>query len=90
MRDLNRDQQRTVWRKAYLSAFREPFAWIGIMNFFVIAMIGRSLGGEIGMLVGAAVGAMVMMQFHLRAARPYMVQAREELGFGPVAVEDAS
>jgi len=86
MRDLNRDQQKSVWRKAYLRAFREPFAWIGILNFFVIAMIGRSLAGEFGMLIGAVIGAIVMMQFHLRAARPYMVQAREEMGLGAVSV----
>jgi len=80
---LNRDQTRNVWRKAYLRAFAEPFAWIGILNFIVIAMLGNGVAGPMGMLIGAVIGAIVWMQFHLRAAKPWCRHYRQELGYPP-------
>lgn len=85
--NLDREQKRNVWRKAYLRSFAEPFAWIGIANFIIIAMLGNGIAGPFGLLVGAAIGAVVWMQFHLRAAKPWCRHFREELGYGPAPAE---
>ncbi len=79
--ELDRDQKRNVWRKAYLRSFAEPFAWVGILNFIIIMMLGNSIAGPVGMLVCGVVGAIIWMQFHLRAAKPWCLHYRKELGY---------
>lgn len=80
LQGLKPADKRRVWKKAYLHAFKEPLSWIGIMNFVVIAMIGRSIFGQPGILVGGLVGALVWMQFHIRAAKPWCKRIREREG----------
>lgn len=79
---LERADKRRVWQKAYLHAFKEPFSWIGIMNFIVLGMLGKSIFGPPGLVVGGVLGAMVWMQFHIRAAKPWCAHVREEMGLG--------
>ncbi len=89
MQGRSAEQRKLVWRKAYFGAFKEPISWIGIMNFFVISMLGRALIGQPGFILGAILGSIVMLQFHLRASRPHILKAREELGYGPPPATDS-
>lgn len=89
---LNRNQKNQIWRKAYLVAFREPKSWIGLACFAVLYLFGRSIAGMNGGMVGAIIGALVWLQFHTHAARPWCARIRELEydGKGLAANEDQS
>ncbi len=84
---LTRDQKNKVWRRAYLIAFREPWSWFGLGCFAILYFFGRAVAGMTGGMVCAILGALIWLQFHTQAARPWCERVREH-EFGEKADDD--